>query len=57
MKLLPGGVQYLEWFDFGRFVSSLDSCREHFINDGDYLGVFAQETLCKSRSDNKKESG
>lgn len=57
MKLLPGGVQYLEWFDFGRFVSSLDGSREHFINDGDYLGVFAQETLCKSRSDNKKESG
>ncbi|KAF8525719.1 armadillo-type protein [Gautieria morchelliformis] len=50
-------VQYLEWLDFGHLVSTLNSRREHFLNDGEFLGVFAQELLCKSPSDNKKESG
>lgn len=52
-----GGLQYLDWSDFGRYVSSLHDRREHFINDENYLGVFHQEMLCKGRSDSNKEAG
>ncbi|KAF8578875.1 ARM repeat-containing protein [Ramaria rubella] len=51
------GLQYLEWLDFRRYVTSLAAHREHFINDGDYLDVFTRETICKSRSDMKRETG
>ena len=57
MSFFAGELQYLEWADFGHFVSSLNGRREHFLNDGEYLGVFSQEMLCRSRSSSKKESG
>jgi U3 small nucleolar RNA-associated protein 10 len=55
--LLGDGLQYLEWSDFGRFVNALDSRREHCINDGNYIRVFAQESLRKLRTDGKKDAG
>ncbi|KAF8515684.1 armadillo-type protein [Hysterangium stoloniferum] len=50
------GLQYLEWSDFGRFVTTLNSRREHCINDSDYVQVFVQESLCKLRADGKKDA-
>ncbi|KIJ26855.1 hypothetical protein M422DRAFT_272002 [Sphaerobolus stellatus SS14] len=49
-------LQYFEWHDLGRLVSSLQSCRQHFINDSHYLTVFAQEKLNAVKRDDKKDA-
>jgi len=52
--ILADDLQYLEWADLGRFVASLHSYRQHFINDGDYLIIFFQEMMNTAKTDSKK---
>lgn len=56
-RFLSGtNLQYLEWSDFGRFMTSVGSYRKHCTNDKDYLNVVVQDLLKTRRSDNKKDA-
>lgn len=34
---------------------SLNACRQHFINDVGYLGIFAKENLNRTKTDSKRD--
>ncbi|GJJ09338.1 hypothetical protein Clacol_003560 [Clathrus columnatus] len=49
-------LQYLEWSDFGRFMTSLESYHSHCVNDKDYLSIVSQDILQSKRSDSRKDA-
>jgi U3 small nucleolar RNA-associated protein 10 len=52
----PANIQFIDWPDFGRYLGSIITQRDHFVSSGGYLLDFYAEHLTKAKGEGKKDT-
>ncbi|KAL5520451.1 hypothetical protein ACEPAG_9675 [Sanghuangporus baumii] len=49
-------LQYIDWSDEAKYLNLLVDCRDHSVNDADYLVLFHHEHISRRKAENKKDA-